>query len=398
MLVDISIPQFLENAFYNNVKYSIIASGRRTGKTMNAVQWMIEMLLDNQSNGLWVDTVQGNLDAYVKRYFKPILKEIWHLCYYNERKGYLELPNGSYIDLRSAQKPENMEGFEYQYVVINEAGIVFRKQELWYNTIYPMTKGDKTRVKIIGTPKGKNLMSKLAVQAKDNPDYKFYKFSAYESPFWNKKELNKIKQIVPEEVFRQEYMAEFVDGGGNLFKNLNSIIRNETLEFGKPNAMYSMGVDLAKHQDFTVITVVDTNTRQCVYIERFNQLDWSLQKQKIVNVWQKFNRAEMIIDSTGVGDSIFDDLVSHGINVTPFKFTNSSKLQLIRNLVIAFENKEIFIPNNEDLINELEMFEIQTTPSGQITYNAPEGMHDDCVISLALTNHLLHNVKELIVF
>lgn len=395
MEIKISIPEFLYEAFYNEAKYTLIASGRRTGKTYNAVQWLIQQLLLNpNTKGLWVDTVQGNLDAYVKRYFKPILSNVWHLCYYNERKSYLELPNKTFIDFRSAQKPENMEGFEYEFIVINEAGIVLRHPSLWYNTIYPMAKGKDTKVKIIGTPKGKNLFFNLTVQAINEEDYAFYQFSASDSPFWDKVELKKIKRVVPQEVWQQEYMARFVDGGGSVFRNISRIIHSEGMKDPEKDTLYVMGVDLAKHVDFTVLTVAELETGKIVYIDRFNQVDWSLQKARIVATSKRFNNAQIILDSTGIGDTIYDDLVNNGIYVHPYKFTAPAKKLLIRNLILAIENKSISIPDYDILISELELFEIQKTPSGNISYNAPEGMHDDTVDSLALVNHLLQNVVE----
>lgn len=398
MNVNIKTPKFLREALYNDYKYSIIVAGRRTGKTFNAVQWLVEELLSNADMaGLWVDTVQVNLDSYVKRYFQPLLKSVWHLCYYNERKGFLELPNKSYIDFRSSQKPEYLEGFGYQRGVINEAGIVLKKSELWHNSIYPMTKGEGTRFKIIGTPKGKNLFHKLHAQGSDesNPEYKSFHFSAYDSPFWNKEELDRVKNLVPLQVWQQEYLAQFVDGGGSVFRNLDRIQSNTWQEQPTANVDYILGIDLAKHTDFTVITVMELSTGKVVNIDRFNQLDWSTQKARIVSMWTKWNKGTVIVDSTGVGEPVYDDLRNAGIPIHPYKFTNPSKKLLIQNLMVAIENGSITIPNTYDtLVNELELFEVQITRSGVTTYNAPDGMHDDCVISLALCTHLVQNYNE----
>jgi hypothetical protein len=66
-------------------------------------------------------------------------------------------------------------------------------------------------------------------------------------------------------------------------------------------------------------------------------------------------------------------------------------MELIRTLSIAFDNKGLYINNNEVLLNELGVFEYDITPSGNLTYSAPQGMHDDCVIALALANYGLKN-------
>ena len=39
------------------------------------------------------------------------------------------------------------------------------------------------------------------------------------------------------------------------------------------------------------------------------------------------------------------------------------------------------------LTNEMKRYEYVISPSGGITYGAPSGYHDDCVMALALANH-----------
>jgi len=73
-----------------------------------------------------------------------------------------------------------------------------------------------------------------------------------------------------------------------------------------------------------------------------------------------------------------------GLAVDDYKYTNKSKTQLIEKLSIFIEQKRIFYPPIPELLDELESFGYHLTPSGNYKYGAPEGMHDDCVNSLAL--------------
>lgn len=246
-----------------------------------------------------------------------------------------------------------------------------------------MFKGKKTKVRLIGTPKGKNKFHELSLM------YKSYQFTCYDSPYWDKEELERERSQTPERVWRQEYLAEVVDGEGSVFRNIRNCIRDQTLPKGLPGGTYVIGIDLAKHQDFTVIIVVDVNTRQVVYIDRFNTIDWSFQKQKILNVWDLFNRGRVVVDATGAGNPIYDDLANAGVSVEPFIFTSASKKELVWDLAVGIDNQSIFYPNNQDLIGELESFEYQMSRSGNIQYSAPEGLHDDMVIALALAYRLI---------
>jgi hypothetical protein len=351
---------------------------------------MVEELLYNPGKkGIHVDTSQSNIGKYVDRYYRPILGSLWEYCRHDKQRHILQLPNKSYIDFGSAERPEIMEGFEYDYALLNEAGIILKKPQLWDNTLRPMFKGKNTKVRIIGTPKGKNKFHELAHM------YENYHFPSSASPFWEESELEDIKSKVPQRVWEQEYLAQFLDDGGSVFRGIyKCVVSKPLLNSAEQGQKYVMGVDLAKHQDFTVIMIADTETNTVRYIDRFNQLDWPFQKRKIYEAWKRFQSPLVKIDSTGVGDAIFDDLYSSGMNVEPFKFSNATKKELVENLIVAIENKEIFFPEIPELISELELYEIDISRTGNVRYNAPEGFHDDTVIALALVNDLLRNTAS----
>ena len=93
-----------------------------------------------------------------------------------------------------------------------------------------------------------------------------------------------------------------------------------------------MGVDLAKVQDFTVIAVYDMATNSQVFQDRFQTLEWPFQKQRIKAISLHYNRALVMLDATGIGDPIADDLMRAGIPVEPYKFTNESKKEIVEKL------------------------------------------------------------------
>lgn len=170
-----------------------------------------------------------------------------------------------------------------------------------------------------------------------------------------------------------------------------------TVQEPLPNREYIMGVDLGRHQDFTVIIIMDTRTHKMVYFDRFNQIDWNLQKARIEAVARRYNNATIRIDATGLGDPISGDLRNAGLMVDPYVFTNSSKKVLIENLSLKLEQDAIKIIQVPELIEELESLRWEKTASGNIRYEAPEGKHDDCVMSLALAVYQLPD-KALIVY
>jgi len=387
-------PRFLKPAIESKAKHTIIPAGRQTGKTWNTAQWLIEETMALGCISLWIDTVHPNIDKYIDRYFRKILDSVWQSCKWNSQRKILTLPNGA-IEFGSAQKPENLEGFNYKRYVINEAGTILKKSSLWDNTIYPMVKGDNVMGKIVGTPKGRNKFHELAALGRSgDEDYQTFKYTVYDSPYWSEKQIETAKRLSPELVFKQEYMAEFLEGEGMVFRKIKEIIKHDIPQEPIEGRRYLIGVDLAKHVDFTVITVLDAETHELVYIDRFNQIDWVLQKARIEAAWKKWNKGKVIVDSTGAGDSVFDDLKAMGLTVEPFRFNSSNKAEIVNNLAVAIENKDIFIPNNPLIIDELEMYEYTITKSGNVTYSAPDGFHDDIVMALCLAWSLAKRKKQ----
>jgi hypothetical protein len=163
---------------------------------------------------------------------------------------------------------------------------------------------------------------------------------------------------------------------------------------------YVLGVDLAKYHNFVVIIVANKRTGQVVYFDRFNKESWGLVRGKIWAIAKRYNNAEVIPDSTGVGDPITEDLERAGCRVykederSGYVFTSKSKQQLIENLIVVMTNKSIHYPLIPELIKELKELEKTESKANNIQYSAPEGKFDDCVMALALC---VWGIKRIIV-
>jgi hypothetical protein len=149
----------------------------------------------------------------------------------------------------------------------------------------------------------------------------------------------------------------------------------------------AFGIDLAKSVDYTVIIGLDKNGSVC-YFDRF-QKDWRQTKQVINNL----PKVPTLIDSTGAGDPIFEDLQRDGLPVSGFKFSSTSKQQLMEGLASAIQQRKITFPEGH-ITQELEIFEYQYTATG-VKYSAPPGFHDDCVMALGLAwHHYIRNQAQ----
>lgn len=369
--------------FESKAKKKVIAKGRRFGLTKGFANLVIEYLLDGNGPGLWVDTVNSNIDRYVERYFYPVLRHL-PLSAWKWRQQKKELTIGKQkLDLRSADRPELIEGFGYRFIILNEAGIILRDEYLWHNTIQPMMLDYNPEVLIGGTPKGKGLFYRLAVMAQEKEGWEYFHFTSYDNPYLSRKELEDLISEIPPSIQKQEIYAEFLEDSSTVFRNIRKAIGADPRapELGK---QYVAGLDLARLQDYTWLIVIDNFGHQ-VYSDRFNEVDWAIQKRRIAEAVKRYN-ARLIMDSTGIGDPIYEDLRNMGLNVEGYKLTSESKKQLIQALMMSFELEQIKIFNDPILLNELEIFEYEISPSGAIRYSAPDGYHDDGVIALALAN------------
>src|SRR5258708_39695609 len=123
-----------------------------------------------------------------------------------------------------------------------------------------------------------------------------------------------------------------------------------------------MGVDLAKHADFTVCVVMDILSRQGGAFDRFNRADWALQKARILLMAKLFNNCLTFIDAAGLGDPIYDDLRAAGLRIHPYKFTASTKEQLINHARLLVEQQPIHYPAIPQLLSELKALEYSRSP------------------------------------
>ncbi|HET8907370.1 MAG TPA: hypothetical protein VFN11_10445, partial [Ktedonobacterales bacterium] len=197
------------------------------------------------------------------------------------------------------------------------------------------------------------------------------------------------QEQVSDRTYRQEWMAEFIDDGGGVIRQIDGCLRDELRLLAKPpkvDRRYVMGLDLAKHTDYTAYLIADELTHEVVAVDRWQHDSWGLQKARIALTARLWHNALIYVDSTGVGDAIYDDLRSAGLRVEPYRFTASSKDALVENAVVMTEQQLVTLPRvgTEVVVNELKALEYTRLPSGRDRVAAPEGMHDDAAMAFFL--------------
>ena len=135
---------------------------------------------------------------------------------------------------------------------------------------------------------------------------------------------------------------------------------------------------MAKSVDYTVAIGLDASRNVCRF-ERW-QGPWTETIQRIANL---VDGRRALVDSTGLGDPVLEALqATHRGVFEGYGFTRPSKQKLMEGLAVHIQQRKGTIPDGV-IINELESFEYEFTETG-VRYSAPEGLHDDCVMALAL--------------
>lgn len=315
--------------------------------------------------------------------------EIWSKR--NNSELYIPFPNGSILYVMGADKPDSLRGPNPRGVVLDEYGDM--KPEIWSAIIQPiMTANQQAWTWFVGTPKGKNDFWQKYVLAGENQNWHRTLLKASESGLIPKEALEEAKRTTTQAFYSQEYECDFLDNASSVFRRVKNNLWSGDLEPLSTHA-YKLGIDVAKYNDWSVITPIDKNTFKVGKQDRFNHVDWAVQIPRIEAASYRWNSAIVTIDSTGVGDPLCEQLQNAGIPLDPpegYKFTETSRKQLLEHLAILLENDKIKIPDDEGLIQELEAFRyFMSDPSimterPKIKMGVPEGMTDDRVMSLAL--------------
>lgn len=371
----IEIPELHEQqqAVVNEAaRFNVLQCGRRFGKTTMGMNLAVEYAVAGKLVGWFAPTYKTMAEQWKEA--ATILKPL--IASANKVEQQMRLVTGGLIDFWSLDNPDSGRGRKYHRVVIDEASIIRDLQEAWQGTIRPTLTDYKGDAWMLGTPKGRNFFHQCFVKGQsDSPGWKSWRLGTVANPFMAASEVEDAKRDLPTHIFEQEYLGIPADDGGNPF-GLQAIAacKVDGLSTGTPVAY---GVDLAKSFDWTVACGLDADGRVCS-LERW-QGDWGMTRQRIlalVNGWPT------LIDSTGVGDPIVEDLTAIRPNIKGFKFTAQSKQQLMEGLAVAIHRQEIRYPEGW-LTEELEAFEYEYTRTG-VRYSAPQGLHDDGVCALAL--------------
>lgn len=372
---------------------SVVAlCGRRFGKTDGYVQRIFYSAMRDMREGRrpglywWVGLSWRS--ASLKRAWREMtgiaeryLRMMGHKPekHINSVRYDITLPGLCEIWFRTADNPSSLAGESVRGAVLDEFTLM--EEAVWTEYVEGTLVDEGGWAAFSGVPKGWNWAALLWNSAVYRPGWLQIQATSYDNPFIRHDRLDEIRKSVPDRLFRQEYLAEIVEDG-TLFHNVNACATATEQTAALPGHDYVIGVDWGKTTDYSVFAVVDQTTSELVHLSRSNNVEYLLQRERLLSLCHAF-RPRLVVAEENSNDTLIELLRRDRIPLRPFRTTSQSKSRIIENLMVAFERQEIKILPDATLLSELMAFQataLQTT----IRYAAPDGMHDDCVMALAL--------------
>lgn len=360
-------------------RFRVLSAGRRWGKTRLGVNECLDVA--SKGGRAWWVAPNYKMSEVGWRPLRRMGIKIGAEVRKVDRQ--IVLPNGGEVTVRSADNPDTLRGEGLDFVVLDE--FAYMTPEAWTEAIRPALSDRQGRALFISTPRGRNFFWELYQRgiAGEN-DYASFTYPTVTNPYIAPKEVEAAKRELPEIIFRQEYLAEFIDDQGSVFRRVQDAARLDPLSAPQEGRQYIAGVDVAASIDYTVVSVLDTESKHMVYMDRFNRVDYNVLADRLSALSHRWKLEAMKVEANSIGQPVIDAIRAKGVPVIPFTTTSATKQTVIQNLQSAFEHGEIAVINDPILIGELLSFESKRNPSGSFSYSAPEGMHDDCVMSLAI--------------
>lgn len=364
-------------------RFNVVAAGRRTGKTIFGQDRLIHPALQGQPVAWFSPTYRMLAEVWkqVRQTLAPLTSEI------SVQQYRIGLIGGGVVDMWSLENPDTIRGRKYRRVVIDEAAMVPDLGHAWQAVIRPTLTDMRGDAWFLSSPRGRNFFWECFERgrvADDQPgNWRSWQLPTAANPYIHPEEIEAARHELPERVFAEEYLAEFLEDGGGVFRRVLDAVRALPQE-PQPGREYVVGVDWARSADFTVFVVLDVAEKTMVALDRFTGVEYALQVGRLRALAERWEPSAIYSERNNMGDPLTEQLQREGLPMVGMTTTNQSKATWVDALALAFERGDLAILDEPTLKAELLAYEGTRLPSGLMRYAAPSGQHDDCVSALLL--------------
>jgi hypothetical protein len=378
----------------DETRFLILCAGRRWGKSKIGAARAVREARNSKKIIWWVAPDY----KVVKRGYAEVVNQLpaellvkpppADTAFDSGRSVRLQFKNGSRMEFYSAERPQGMLGGSCDFLIMDEAATL--NEHVWTQIIRPTLADRQGGALFISTPRGRNWFYYLWKKGQDDSekDFKSWHFPSRTNKTIPPEEFDQMVSEMPQMDYEQEILAQFLSAGSSVFNfptdddgNIKALRPLTT-----PTGHVVLGIDLAKRSDFTVLCGVEADTRMPCYHDRFNQLSWPIQEERIKyavdEIMQTASGITIFMDIGGPGDVVYDQLSMEGLDIVPINFTKW-KDQAVKLLASDILKGQAFI--HEDQLKEFEHYTANMLPSGKMRYEAARGNDDE--VSAALLAH-----------
>jgi hypothetical protein len=314
----------------------------------------------------------------------------------SEQEHRLELYGGGTIECWSMDTGDPARGRKYARIVVDEAAMVPNLLDIWNQALRPTLADLAGESWWLSTPRGLNDFYTLYQRGQDTlePEWASWQMPTTVNPHINAEELLAAKHEMPERDYAQEFEARFlqVEGAG-VFRGVGAVSR---LQPALPTRghVHVFGVDWGRSNDYTVVSVIDATLMEQRVIDRFSNIEWELQTERLHKLAEVFHPVTIVAEANAMGGPLIERL-QRGyprlvgaprppLPVYAWTATAGTKAAVIQALSLAIEQGVVTLLDDQVQQGELLSYEGHVNVNGMVRYSAPAGMHDDTVIGLAL--------------
>lgn len=372
--------EFIESFGDTEDLFGVVVAPRGSGKTLLGINLMLYWLLSHPNRkGGWISPVyqqaKSVLDTIVST-SNPVVSTS------NRMEATITFINGSTLKFLSADSADNIRGFRFTHLVIDE--MAFVKDTILGATILPTLNPNGKKCLMISTPKGRNHFYDWYMKE----DVVSTKFPLTECPYVNQELVQEAKASLPPELFKQEYLAEFVDSANDVFTGTSEVSIVQSFEPGKGQDAF-IGIDTGLTSDKSVLTIISPMGR-VLWVEHTNNENINTIATRFTNIMSGYNIVGGYIETNGIGRGMYDLVAPKFRKVKGWNTTQDNKTEMVRKLIHDIETTTIELPSEEllpDLHREFTQFAYKMSPTGKLSFGHVSGGHDDFIDSLMMANY-----------
>ena len=372
-------------------KFGVVASPRQYGKSLLGQNLLLYWLLQHpKQKGAWISPIYNQS----KKVFQELVGAA-HEIIVEKNKADLSIKfvNGSTLLFLSAERYDSIRGFSFTHVVIDEGAFI--KEQAINEAIMPTLTAIGKKCLIISTPKGKNWFYNYWMRGNQrNETYISFKGDSLDNPYADKEFIEEQRRSLPDDIYRQEYLAEFTDAGSEVFRGIDNISLINSYTHESRERCY-IGIDTGLSNDYSVLCVFNEHGR-ILLMDRRNGDNISTIANEFISRMSRFNIVGGFIETNGIGRAMYDLINPKFRRVQPFTTTQDSKTQIVRMLIEDIEQMNLELPTKQlepQLYKELSLYTYKLGTNGKLTFTHPNGEHDDMVDALMLANKARNEIK-----